>query len=311
MSVEATVVVETFTLCETSSWERVEQTLAAAARMVEAHGDAELVVLDVTGEDEVAHRLGSSFAGARRVAAAGLSYDAAKGIAAQEARGTYIAYLDGDCLPERDDWLERHLEALRAGAVATGGFTRYEGGFRGALESVLDFGFMLPARPRTLACYASNNVAFRRDLVVEVPVPDGPMRCRCFAHSQTLLRRGTPVRYVPEARVRHERQPFVEERLRQGFDEVAALWTDPGLPLRPLLRLGPLALPPLYARAVLRDWQRLAAGRRDLGLSRAGAAVAAVLLPVARLVDAGGMLRALLPGGRTSRFVVTGAPAGR
>ena len=131
------------------------------------------------------------------------------------------------------------------------------------------------------------------------------MRCHCFAHAQLLLRRRTPVLFVPQATVRHEPVPFVTERLRQGFDAVAVLWIDPQLPARKLLRLGPLAVGPLYLRSVLLDWLRLAQGRRDLQLSPPAAVAAAVLLPFARLIDAGGMLRALMPRARSSRFAAT------
>jgi hypothetical protein len=105
---------------------------------------------------------------------------------------------------------------------------------------------------------------------------------------------------VPEARVRHERQPFFRERFRQGFDLVAAAWTDPDLPDRHLVRLGVLAAPLFYGRAVLNDQRRLAVGWRDLGLRAWQAPLAALILPLFRLVDLAGVLRALVPGGRRS-----------
>src|SRR5207253_1661749 len=92
--------------------------------------------------------------------------------------------------------------------------------------------------------------------ILDVPLPDGPMRCRCFAHAQKLLRRGTPVRMVPTARVRHERQPFLRERIRQGSDVVAACWVDPELRQVRWLRLGPLAAPPVVIPAY-RAWTTL------------------------------------------------------
>ncbi len=152
----------------------------------------------------------------------GLDYDGAKQKAAASARGVYVLFLDGDCLPA-PGWLDHHLSPLRRGeAQATGGFTRYDGGYMAAVATVLDFGFLLPRGRRVLGCYASNNCGFKRDLLADVPIPAGPMRCRCFAHAQTLLRHGTPVTMVPEAAVRHEVQPFFRERYRQGYDAVAA-----------------------------------------------------------------------------------------
>jgi hypothetical protein len=105
---------------------------------------------------------------------------------------------------------------------------------------------------------------------------------------------------VPEARVRHERQPFFRERYRQGFDMVAAGWADPTLREGRLARLGLVGAPLFYGRAVLNDWRRLAAGRHDLGLRTWELPVAAALLPVMRLADFAGVVRALAPGGRES-----------
>jgi glycosyltransferase involved in cell wall biosynthesis len=297
--VEATVVVETYNLEEGTSSRRLVDVLRAAAAMVEAHGDAELVVLDVSRDDTVWERLQALVPDARRVVASGLGYDGAKGVAAQQARGEYVVYLDADCMPE-PGWLDAHLAVLRAGAPATCGVTRYDGGFFGALCTLLDFGFLLPVRSRDLDCYASNNSGFRRDVLLASPCPDGAMRCNCYAHAQELMRRGTPVRLVPEARVRHELPDFREERFRRGFDVVAALWVNPRLWQARLLRLGPFAAPLLYAEALVHDWKRVAEDGRSLGLSPVGRVAAALLAPVARLVDLAGMLRALTPGGRES-----------
>jgi hypothetical protein len=296
---EASIVVETYTHAEGGSTARLETVLREAARMVAEHGDAELLVLDLSGDEDEWQRLHAVVPEGRRVLGVGLGYDGGKAKAADEARGEFVLYLDGDCLPA-PGWLEAHLKALRAGIPATGGFTRYDGGFFGALCSVLDFGFLLPPVPRDLDCYASNNSGFRRELLVEHRTPDGPLRCRCYAYAQLLLRQGTPIRLVPEARVRHEPQPFRRERYRQGFDIVASAWTDPALPQARVLRLGVFAAPLLYANAVLWDWLRIARGGEALDLVPAQRVAAALLAPLARLIDLAGMLRALAPGGRES-----------
>jgi Glycosyl transferase family 2 len=295
---EVSVVVESYTHGEGSGLERVTQALRAATSMVDQHGAGEVLVADSSADPALGQLLAREFPNARRVDAAGLGYDEAKLLAAEQARGTYVLYLDGDCIPSKG-WLEHHLAALRAGRAATGGFTRYDGGFLGAIGSVLDFGFLLPVESRVLDCFAFNNSGFRRDVMLDAPPPDGEMRCRCYAHAQLLRRRGQPVWMVPEARVRHERQPFFRERYRQGFDMVAARWVDPELPGARLLRLGPLAAPIFYGH-VVRDWQRLVGSRRDLELAWWQVIPAAVLAALSRLVDLAGMVRALAPGGRES-----------
>lgn len=295
---EVSVVVESYTHGEGSGLERVGKALRAAVAMVEEHGAGEVLVADSSADPALAELIEREFSGVRRVNAAGLGYDEAKLLAAEQARGTFVLYLDGDCIPS-EGWLEHHLAALRSGRAATGGFTRYDGGFLGAISSVLDFGFLLPVEPRVLDCYAFNNSGFRRDVMLDAPPPDGPMRCRCYAHAQRLQRRGTPMWMVPEARVRHERQPFFRERYRQGFDMVAARWVDSALPGARLLSFGPLAAPIFYGH-VLRDWQRLASSRRDLDLASWQVVPAAALAALSRFVDLAGMVRALLPDGRES-----------
>jgi hypothetical protein len=295
---EVSVVVESYTHGEGSGLDRVTQALRAAASMVDEHGAAEVLVADSSADPALAELLEREFPGVRRIDAGGFGYDEAKLLTAQQARGTYVLYLDGDCIPS-EGWLGLHLAALRSGRAATGGFTRYDGGFLGAIGSVLDFGFLLPVEERALDCYAFNNSGFRRDVMLEAPPPEGAMRCRCYAHAQMLQRRGSPVWMVPQARVRHERQPFFRERYRQGFDMVAARWVDPALPGAWLLKIGPMAAPIFYGH-VIRDWQRLWRSRCDLELAWWQVVPAAALAALSRLVDLAGIVRALLPGGRRS-----------
>src|SRR4051812_41330695 len=120
---ELSIVVETYNHAEGTSSGRLEDSLRAAAALVAEHGDAELIVLDVSGDDAAFERLAAVVPAARRVVAVGLGYDEAKSKAAREVSGDYVLYLDGDCLPE-PGWLDAHLRVLRAGAPATGGLTR-------------------------------------------------------------------------------------------------------------------------------------------------------------------------------------------
>jgi hypothetical protein len=296
---EVSLVVESYNLAEGAAVERYRTVLRRAAAMVTDHGDAELLVADSEGDPALADLVETEAPGAILVDAKGLGYDEGKMEAAKRARGDLVVFLDGDCVPE-PGWLAAHVEALRDGCDVATGFTRYDGGWRGAVETVLDFGYTLPVTGRTVGCYSSNNASFRRATLLATRPPEGPMRCLCYAHAQELLRRGTPVRLVPDARVRHARVDFLEERYRRGFDLVAACWVDPSLREARWLRLGVLAAPLFYVEAVALDLGRLFAGRRDLGLARWQVAVTAPLLPLLRLVDVAGIVRALAPGGRTS-----------
>ncbi len=287
------IVVETLTRAEGGDRSRFRHVLGTAARLAAAEPGGEVLVPLVLDAPGLQAEIASAAPQARILDARGLGYDEAKMLAARQARGPYVAFLDGDCVPE-PGWLEALLGPLQRGeAVATGGYPRYERGVLSALQSVQDFGVHEPPAARPLQCYASNNCAFLREALLREPVPTGPLRCRCFLHAQRLIRRGTPVVLVPEAQVLHEPQPFVRERSRQGYDRVAACWADPDLWEARLLRFGLLALPLFYALAVALDVRRLAHASRLASWRRmVGVPLAAVL----RLADAGGMLRALRRG---------------
>jgi len=290
-------VVETYNLGEGTDRDRFVVALhAATAAAVEC--DGELLVVDICGSPGIKAIVAEAAPSARIVDAVGLSYDDAKMLAAVEARGEAVTYLDSDCEPE-GHWHRELLAALRAHAdkAGVGGFTRYAGkGVISALMSVMDFGFLYPVRERPLACYASNNAAFHRRTLIECPSYGGPVRCGCFAHAQELLRRGTPMVLAPQARVFHELPPILRERTRQGYDTVGACWANPRLPEARWLRLGVFSVPLFYAMRVVLDWKRLAVGFRDLGLSLPGVCLALALAPPLRLLDVYGMIRAFMVG---------------
>jgi hypothetical protein len=89
--------------------------------------------------------------------------------------------------------------------------------------------------------------------LINIPVPDGKMRCRCYAHAQSLIKRQHPVVLIPEARVLHELPPFFSERFRQGYDIITATWINTDLPETRLLWLGVFAALLFYLRNVLWD----------------------------------------------------------
>lgn len=293
---EFSIIVEAYTLNEGGAQERFSRSLHNALSIIEQQGDGEVLVLDVTETNDLKDFLGSTYPQVRRISVAGSHYDRAKTLAANEARGNFLLYLDGDCLPQ-PGWHQSLLEELRKGkALACGGLTRYEGGWLQSLLSVMDFGFFYPVEERVLQCYASNNMGILRQLQQDVPPPDSEMRCACFYHAQCLIRNDTPVMFVPKARVLHEPQPVVRERTRQGYDAIAACWADPELRESKWLRLGFLSIPLFFAMKVVLDWQRVTSGRRDLDLGIWQYLLAIPAFPVLRLLDVTGMIRAMFRG---------------
>ena len=291
---EYSIVVETFTFQEGGDTERFFRVLDAAVSMAAEDG-GEVLLIDVCGFPDLHAVLRERFPTARVVPAVGMGYDDAKMKAAREAKGSYVLYLDGDCLP-LPGWRDAMVAELRSGRAAVGGYTRYDGGYVAALESVMDFGFLYPCEPRPLECYAFNNSGFNRASMLEIPAGSPFLRCACYKHAQDFKRRGTPVWMVPKARVLHERQPLVRERTRQGFDKVAAAWADPTVREARWLRFRLPSVVSFYLIDVLLDWRRLAQARAPLGLSVPAWLSMFPLFPLVRRLDVWGMLRALAGG---------------
>jgi glycosyltransferase involved in cell wall biosynthesis len=302
--IDTTLVVETYNFREGTSIASLRAALRAAVDISERCGHAaEVVLADVTRDVGVARLLDGEFPTVRRIDAYAMGYDEAKALAARDASGRYVVYLDCDCLPE-PGWFENLTAPLRDGrAAVTGGLAHYPSGFFSTVCSLMDFGFLLPHRERRLGCYASNNSAFLREVLLEIPEPDGPMRCRCYAHAQELERRGFPVMLAGGAAVRHEPPPFFRERLRQGYDMVAACWVDPRLPESALLRRKVAAAWSFYRRRLRLDFSTLANREARTGLRRWQRPLAYPIMAAARLIDLAGMTAALMLGVRARRWV--------
>lgn len=291
MSTEYSIIVETYNLLEGTDPKRFRQTVQDAIRMASPNG--EVLIADAYGLEKLGTTL-SDLPEARVISVVGSGYESAKMAAANAAAGKYILYIDADCEPGKD-WHTHMLNALASGqAVAYGGFTRYRGGFIAAVTSVMDFGFLFPRRAHDLKCYASNNCAFLKRTLVEVPMPTASLRSSCFYHAQLLWRRGTPMQMVPKATALHDMPPVVRERTRRGYDVIVACRVDPGLSEARLLKLGIFSIPFFYALYVWLDGQRLMVGKNDLPLARWQIPFALLAFPILRWLDMAGMLRAFL-----------------
>jgi hypothetical protein len=296
MNIEFSIIIETHTIDEGGDLERMSQAIRAACELITPEDHGEVLIADVCATQEVKDILSGLFPQVKYVGVSHLSYDNAKALAAAQASGRYILFLDGDCLPQAD-WCKKLLTALRTGhAEAVGGFTQYDGRFMAAVTSVMDFGFFYPLEERPLECYAFNNCGFTRELFSAAPIPDGFVRCRCYYHAQLLLRRQTPMLLIPDARVLHEAQPLIRERTRQGYDAIAACWTDKELPQTKWLKLGILSIPLFYAANVYKDWRRARKARQVLSLNWLQFLIALGLFPILRLLDVSGMVRAFFTG---------------
>lgn len=286
--------VESFNETEHSSVERLAGALESAERASARHGDARVLLADGGDNPHVSDLLKRRFPGVERIAPGVHDYDQAKAAAAAAADAKIVVFLDGDCRPLSDDWLEELTAPIRSKAtIGTAGFTTYEGGALSRVLSIMDFGFLLPRKDHELGCYASNNAAFAAEALAETPAPEGDMRCRCYAHAQLFERKGTPMRLAPAAAVSHESVPLVKERLRRGWDLVTAARVDPALREGRWLRAGVLAAPLFYADALRWDVRRSLTSGGDVGLGPVGRVVAVPVMAALRLIDMVGIVAAL------------------
>ncbi len=292
-AVEVAVVVESYNETEHSSVERLAAALEAARSAARDHGGARVLLADSGDNPRVAGLLAERFPDVERVTAEVCDYDRAKLAAARAADARVVAFLDGDCLPA-DGWLPALVAPIVAGdAVATAGFTEYEGGWLSRVLTVMDFGYLMPRRRRPVGCYASNNVAFLAEALEQTPIPEGDMRCRCYAHAQHFKRKGTPIQLVPEASVHHEAVPLLNERLRRGWDLVQAARVDPALPEARWLQMGVGAAPLFLTHNVGLDAVRALGSGGDVGLGLLSRVAALPAMLTLRLIDLFAIVRAL------------------
>jgi len=298
VSIEYSIVVETYNLLEGTDPKRFRQTVQDAIRMASPNG--EVLIADAFGLEKLGTIL-ADLPEAHVISVVGSGYESAKMTAARAAAGKYILYIDADCEPNKE-WHMPMLAALARGcAQATGGYTRYRGGFIAAVMSVMDFGFLLPRRAHDLKCYASNNCGFAKAALELVPMPQVALRSSCFYHTQLLKRQGIPMRFVPEATVRHDLPPLIRERTRRGYDVILACRVDPELPEALLARLGFFSVPFFYAILTVMDWKRMWETRNEILFWQVPVALA--LFPLLRCLDVAGMLRAFLVKNETQGWV--------
>jgi GT2 family glycosyltransferase len=138
-----------------------------------------------------------------------------------EARGTFLAFIDDDCLAERS-WLrslEAALEGSRAAAVAGAVINPNEGwvGRYINLEAVIDH---VVSRDGTVAELITGNAGVRAEVFRELGGFDEMIRVAGGEDTEFSLRlwaAGHHIVYAPEARVRHQSRVGLSGYLRMIF----------------------------------------------------------------------------------------------
>jgi glycosyltransferase involved in cell wall biosynthesis len=139
----------------------------------------------------------------------GTGYYQAKMVGATQATGDIVVYCDSDCIYEKN-WLRNLLTPFTQDSkihiVAGETKTRGTGPYGTAMA--LTYIFPQYSEEKTLiptSLYFMNNVAFRRDFLLQNPVPtELPLyRGNCSIHAQNLRSLGYTIWKQPQARATH------------------------------------------------------------------------------------------------------------
>jgi len=231
------------------------------------------------------------------------NYFAAKNAGARAARGSIVALIDGDCVPE-PGWLAMLTAPLADAEVsAVAGATRYTGTSLNAWTfSVPDFAVVVSDKSGAASAFNINNCAIRRELLLANPL-DARIRRDggCFLLYHQLRAAGARIVYVPQARVHHgldfARKGFVKKHFNRGFDGVNVYRADDHGVLRGtrlFRRFGGLALIAFAGRRIVIDWLRLIRNYKQMGISPVTIPYFAAVMAATRLIALTGGLTAVL-----------------
>jgi glycosyltransferase involved in cell wall biosynthesis len=298
-----TIVVETISAREnagaTPLLEILSSTLAAVdAQTYPRELRETIVVLDDQIPPATAEEI-RAFPSARCIVAPRANYFAAKNAGAAKARGSIVAFIDGDCQPERE-WVEMLVSRFEPGVVAVAGHTIYAGpSLSGRTFSVPDFNHVLQDGDDASGLNL-NNVALRRDVALAHPLEERIRRDGgCFFLFHQLRAAGGRVVFEKRALMAHGLDcgglGFVRKHFNRGYDGVSVYRLDDRAVLRGtrlFRRLGGLALLPITGRRIALDWLRLLRHRRQIDVPIAALPYYAAVGMMTRLIELAGGLTA-------------------
>lgn len=226
-----------------------------------ADSQVEVIVVDSGSTDDtvaIARRAGAQVL---HIAKDDFTFGRSLNLGCAAARGRYLAFISGHCLPVNDDWLDRLLQPLEAEA-AHYSYGRQLGDARSRFSERQLFGKYYPDASRVpQAGYFCNNAnaAMPRAVWQDQPFDEGLTGLEDMELAQRLVAQGRRIAYVAEApvlhlhheswhkvRMRFEREAIALQRIMphvhvSHLDFVRYFATAVALDLRAAWREGELA----------------------------------------------------------------------
>ena len=217
--------------------------------------------------------------------------------AVRAASADLVALLDGDCAPTTG-WLHAAVDAMRThpGVAAVSGRTTYpDKGFSCRALATLSRAFLDPGGPGPTRFVSSNNAIFRRDVLLNNPLPAFPRQLAARLQTEAIRLAGGTLYFEPRMRVTHRFEGWpMERRLRRhvGYRTIRVRQLDPRLQHAWMLRLGMLSIPLILVGRTLDSWWDCLRAGRYYGLRVFELPLAFATAVVVHLLEIGGMMAA-------------------
>jgi len=266
------VVIETVNE-ETGPRTGLRDVLAALAEQTYPQDRLEILVAVSRENRALRDELRAEYPGVRIAEAERATYFGMKSAGIDRATGDIIAVLDSDTVPV-PGWAEKIASCIQAGADVVAGKTRYAPGRSFSRTfNFFNFGYIQGDMEGRANGFLPNNVAFRRDVILEHPFDPQVVRSgagHLLGHQLAAL--GYRLVYEPGARVTHNMYGVGEElrmRVKSGYDCVylSSLDTERVLSETAYVERGGFGLSIVCARRIVFDMRTAFQNRSDLDIS--------------------------------------------
>ena len=182
-----------------------------------------------------------------------------KNAGARAATTPLLALVDADCRPTAN-WLRVAVETLRKRPEVAGisGRTVYPGTDRAErILALLSRAYLDPGRTGPTGFLSNNCAVVRREVFVKYPLPEKLGAFSSRIQSEEMLRAGGVLWFDGRVRVVHEFEGWPMEtdiRRHLGWSTVATRLEVPNLPYAGLVRIGPMAIPAIWAGKLWNCW---------------------------------------------------------